>query len=237
MLQLAHFLQAGQDYEQAQYAILHELQQLKQDFAHTRLYPHLGALINLHSSLQHLVDGFEKHRAPGPIERIDLEAQRIVYGQPDPSPKDLAQIEALIHWALPHLQAAIEEGRTLFEFVDEHLHLEAVGLIPSYLEEGYLLVPDRRAGQLHVLQYSLSLFTDAQERYRSLRTTHLYQVPMMALDAAPTSVKQRLLHDHPDWPNPATYYCEAEIDFPFDPTVLPITKRKLMRLLTQQGLA
>jgi hypothetical protein len=31
-----------------------------------------------------------------------------------------------------------------------------------------------------------------------------------------------------DLPNPATYRCEVDIDFPYQDTVLPVAKRKLM---------
>ena len=32
-------------------------------------------------------------------------------------------------------------------------------------------------------------------------------------------------------PNPATFLMDTELDFPFDTTILPVAKRKLMRHL------
>lgn len=233
-LSLEQFLSAGPDFERAQYHILSGLQSARQAFSRNIIYPHLSQLVTLYGTLKTILERLDglRQALPGRLSGIDLENQAVTF---DPPPMDLGQmgfVEDLIQWALPHLQEAIEEGRTIFEFVEEHLHLQEVGLLPSYVEEGYLIVPDPHASRLHILQYNLSIFTRADERYRSLKTTHVKTLDRPGLSATPQGIKLTLLAERPDLPNPATYFVDSSLDFPYEPTLLPIAKRKLLRYLS-----
>lgn len=234
-LTLEHFLKAGADFETAQYQVLGGLQTVRHAFANNHIYPYLGGLVKLYHTLQRIVAQIDDLRdaAPAELTGIDLEAGALQYERGELSDDQVAFVEDLIRWALPHLQQAIEEGRTIYEFVEEHLELEEVGIVPSYVEEGYLFVPDRQTHSLHILQYSLSVFTDAGERYRSLKTVHVKSVFRRNITPSPQSLKLELLSEKRDLPNPATYAFESELDFPFDATMLPVAKRKLIRYLSR----
>ncbi len=234
-LTLEHFLSAGSDFETAQYQVLGGLQTARQAFANNHIYPYLGGLVKLYHTLHSIVGQIDDLRdaAPAELTGIDLEAGALQYERGDLSDDQIAFVEDLIRWALPHLQQAIEEGRTIYEFVEDNLELEEVGIVPSYVEEGYLFVPDRQTSSLHVLQYSLSVFKDAGERYRSLKTVHVKSVFRRDVTPSPQSLKLELLSEKRDLPNPATYAFESELDFPFDTTMLPVAKRKLIRYLSR----
>ena len=230
-LKMDHFTRAGHDYEGAQYRIMHELTDTRRAFARSRIYPYLGNLINVYNSLQLLTNQLTQFReaAPGEIKRIDLASGTIIRETTESMP-EMSLLEDLIAWALPHIQETIEEGRVIFEFVEENLFLSEVGLLPSYVEEGYLIVPDLQQRTQHILRYQLSLITDVNERYRSLKTTHLRTVNA-GIKASPRQLKLELIASCDDLPNPATYVCTTDLDFPFEETMLPIAKRKLMQYL------
>lgn len=236
-LPLDLFVRPDLDAEHARYQILGALQRVRRAFARTIIYPHLAELIKLHSTLRTVVERSEglRNARPGTIKRIDLENQNVVYERPDLSQDQMAQVEDRIRWALPHIQAAIEEGRTIYEFVEEHLYLEEVGIVPSYVQEGYLIVPDVEAKALHILQYQLTLFTNTEERFRSLKTTHVKTVPQPFIHRSPQSVKLELVEERRELPNPATYAFDTDLEFPYAATVLPVAKRKLMRYLYGQA--
>ena len=235
-LSLDQFLSAGPDFEGAQYRILNRLQLVRQAFSRNIIYPHLGELVNLYGTLRTIVGRLDDLREalPGRIKGIDLKSQTVQYEKPKLAPDQMGFVEDLIQWALPLIQEAIEEGRTIFEFVEDHLRLEEVGLLPAYVEEGYLLLPDLRAERLHVLQYQLSIFTRADERFRSLKTTHIKSLPQSTIVRSPRGIKLELVQERRQLPNPATYVVESAIDFPYEQTLLPIAKRKLMRHLSAQ---
>ncbi|MDX1439226.1 MAG: hypothetical protein R3284_04920, partial [Rubricoccaceae bacterium] len=140
--------------------------------------------------------------------------------------------EELAQWALPQLSTVIEEGRLLFEFVDAHAHLEAIGLLPAYLNEGYLVIPQEN-GPLLVLQYTVSALTGNDGRYRTLRTRSVDAelAPLMP----PSAWKEALADVDPDLPTPAAYHLDVDMFFPMQETLLPIAKRKLLRMLSTWG--
>lgn len=234
------FARAVDDYEGAQYRILGNIQRARKEFSNNRIYPHLGDLVSIYGTLRTILDKSDslKESLPGSIKDVDLDAGEIIYEKPDLGPDQLDAIEEVIEWALPIIKDTIDEGKTIFEFVEHHLHMEQVGIVPSYVQEGYLFVPDHESSQIHILQYCLSIFTGASERYRSLRTSHVKSVKQRPLYGSPQSLKLSLMEERKDLPNPATYAFDFELDFPYEATVLPVAKRKLMRyLFSDEGIA
>lgn len=239
-LRLNHFLTAIHDFERAQYTVMEGLTKARRAFSKNIVYPYLSSLVNLYDSLQQIVSGMDivEKGLPRRLEDIDLNSYTLKYDYQSLDGDQLAVVKELVSWTMPLLQDAIEEGRTIFEFVEENLSIGEVGLIPAYVEEGYLLIPNLKEKTLHILKYDVSLFTDAKERYRSLRTAHVKTIPSRIIKRSPHSIKLELIEENRALPNPATYMCDTEIAFPYEETVLPIAKRKLMRYLyTQGGLA
>ena len=227
------FISGEEDLELAQYRILGGLQQVRRAYAGNRVYPHLTDLMRLDQTLRGIlrqsrdIDG----AAPQRIKSVDWESKTLIY-EKKPAPEDHALIfEDLIEWALPLIEAAISEGETLCEFFDGHLNIEQVGIIPAYVDEGYLLVPDEATKMLHVIRYQVSIFTGADERYRSLKTTHVRAIPQGGVRVSPHEVKLQLVEENTDLPNPATFIFTPELEMPFDQTLLPIAKRRLLRHL------
>jgi hypothetical protein len=236
-LNLDLFAGAAYDVERTQYQVLGGLQRARKAFARNRVYPHLSRLVKLYQGLQTILDRSSSFRnaRTGEIKSINLEDRTIQYEWPEFDQDQMATIEELIRWAIPHIQETIEEGRAVYEFVEDSLELEEVGIVPSYVQEGYMLVPDRSSDQLHVLRYSLSIFTDADERYRSLKTVHCKSIEQKGVDRPPSSIKLTLVEERDDLPNPATYYFNTDVDVPYEPTMLPVVKRMLMRHLHEHG--
>lgn len=221
------FFTGVRDEEWSRYRILGGLQEVRRAFAGNRVYPHLADLIHLRAALQRLAEASEPLRPRGPLTGLDLEEGALRYDEPEAA---APPFEVLVAWAMPRIEEAIEEGRAIYDFVDERTAVEAVGIVPGYQREGYLLVPDGAA--LRVIRYGVSLFTRHDERFRSLRTASLDAAPA---DAPPHELKRLLTARHPDLPNPATYRVATDLDFPVDETMLPVAKRKLLQYLALGG--
>jgi len=228
-LRLETFLSGSSDFEARQYAILQGLKEYYQSFSNNKLYPSLSELVDLHSTLQGLAqkrDDIQSH-LPQQLTDIDLKNKQLVFEPLGMSTEDARVIE-LIVWAMPLIKKAMEEGMNIYNFVDEHITIEGIGILPMYREEGYWFVPDARAHQLHLLRYEVSLYTSAEERYRTLKTRLLESLERQAIAASPESIKLMLIEKYRDLPNPATFMCETELDFPYGETILPVAKRKFM---------
>lgn len=228
------FLSAARDAESARYRVLNALKSIRSEFSRNRIYPSLSTLIDVYGVLRKISEGGRTLRdeLPRRIVGLDLENNRLLSEPMELPNSELAAITELIEWAMPQIVTMIEEGRTIFNFVDENLSVEEVGIIPSYIEEGYILVPELERGLLHVLRYEVSIFTDANERYRNLKTSTVQTMPLSAIGRSPSSLKQELIEVYRDLPNPATYYFNTDLDFPFAETLLPVAKRKLLRQLS-----
>lgn len=221
---------AGCDYEKSQYTVLNSLRSYRTEFSHNILYPSLKELIDLSTALEQLIEqrNFFQGNLPHDVLGIDLEHQEILYAMFPSDNPDVERVMDLIVWALPQLRKVIEEGTGIYDFVDENISVTSVGVIPMYKQEGYCIVPDHKASLLHFLQYQVSLYSAGDENYRTLKTKVVESFPQLSVHQSPIALKQEFISHHNELPNPATFMCETELDFPFQETILPVVKRKLI---------
>ena len=214
---------AAADEEAARYRVLAGLQEAHHAFGRTCVYPHLADLVALRRDLAVVLDGLDRVDAarPGTAVGVDWGRGEIEFEADRPAflAADLAR------WALPLVDAAIAEGRTLYDFVNESVALAAVGLVPSYFAEGFLLLPPE-SDVVRVLRYAVSALTGPDGAYHSLRTTPL-DIELDAL-ATPRAWKDAIRSVCPDLPAPAAFRLASDVELPVAETLLPVAKRKLL---------
>lgn len=234
-LNLDLFTQVESDFEMRQYMVLAGLKSISEDFQHNRIYPHLSGLVELRSTLVDIKNRLEDLRNDFPkrIKNIDLVNKIIEHEVVFVDGSDLSKVEDLIEWALPHIEEKIEEGKALYEYVDEEIRIEEVGILPSYVDEGYFFVPDNEEAQLLLFEYEVSIFQSAQDQYRALKTGFLKALHQGRALLSPNSIKLDLIRENKKLPNPATYSFQTELAFPFNATIFPVVKRKLMQQLNK----
>jgi hypothetical protein len=234
-ISLETFFSPETDREMNQYRILGGLKELSMDLDKKKIYPSLARLIELKCSLEQIkakrnsLDG----KFPKQIKSFNIKEKKITLETPAlfNNRRNVETVFELIDWALPLIQNTIEEGIVLFDFVEKNITLEQVGILPMYKDEGYFMITDNIAAELQVHRYECSLFTSGKEKYRSLKTELLKSEKQEVLKRAPESIKHELIRERLELPNPATFICDTDLDFPFTETIFPIGKRKLMTLL------
>jgi len=231
-LSLELFTQPFDDLERRQYEICAAIDWLVAQFRRNQLYPALQELIGIYRTLERVL---QEHEQLHPSEQMQVLPAPDENRSVERSQRDvLEQLFELIRWAMPRLAEAIEEGAALFDFVEENISITSVGLLPMYTSEGYVLIPEHRTCTLHVLRYTSAQIVEHGDRYRALRTTEILSLRNRGVWEAPEAVKHRLIEQYPELPNPATFACETELDFPYAETILPVAKRKLMRALSER---
>ena len=230
-LTLDTFFSGNRDAEARQYHVLHLLKRYYDEFSHNRLYPSLSDLIDLNAALETLLQtkGDIESHLPQHLKEVDLVNRTLVYEPSKERDSNFERATELVRWALPLIKKAIDEGINIYNFTDDHIAIGEVGILPMYKEEGYCFVPDPKESLLHLLRYETSLFTSAQERFRTLKTRLLESVQQAYVKRPPESIKRELTKKYHDLPNPATYACDTDLDFPYAETILPIARRKLMQ--------
>jgi hypothetical protein len=219
------------DLEQRQYEIKAAIAAMVAPFRRNQLYPTLRELIELYRTLDHLAQQHEQLHPTDMLRALPPAALSTPEEIQSPTPNTVEDMFELIRWTLPLLRDAIEEGTALFDFVEENITLTNVGLLPMYTSEGYVLIPEHRSCTMHVLRYTTTQLIEQGDRYRSLRTNEVLCLQFRGVWSASEAIKQHLVAQYPDLPNPATFTCETELDFPYAETILPVAKRKLMQLL------
>ena len=197
ILTLDLFTQVRSDYEKRQYKVLSALKRISEDFQHNKIYPHLSHLAELHHTLGDIRKRLHDLRSEFPkrIKKIDFVNQEIEHEIVFVDGSDLQKVEELIEWALPYIKAKIEEGKTIYEFVNEKIFLEEVGIVPNYTDEGYFFVPDNEESKLLLFEYEVSIFQSAKDQYRSLKTQFLKALGQGQALMSPNSIKLDLISE------------------------------------------
>jgi hypothetical protein len=55
------------------------------------------------------------------------------------------------------------------------------------------------------------------------------------VDWHPSSVKLKLIEERKDLPNPATFFFDTDLALPYQETLLPVAKRRMMRVLAEEA--
>jgi hypothetical protein len=226
---------AAQDLEQAQYEALAALQRIHKAFTRNEVFPHLAEMIRLKRDMELFVSESDHIRdaLPRRISGVDWEEGEVRYEELEGAHLPGFVLEPLTRWLLPKIQTSINEGRTICDFVEEHADFETVGIIPQHQREGYLLIRVDGEDLFRVVRFAAWVLSGEEGWYHSLRT-HATWISPELVDGpvdSPASWKQALLDINPDLPNPATFFLNVDVAFPFEETVLPLAKRRLLRYL------
>jgi hypothetical protein len=229
-LDSAFYTDFSRDVESRQLIFMHTMKEIRSSFRKNALYPYLNQLITLHQQLSDLLsrmDAFEKEQ-PKTLVEIDLVRNELHF-EPNQVDLSMQQTAAFIRQCLPLMRTVIDEGAVIYDFVEQQVEFQPVGVVPQYRQEGYFMVPDADADDVKVYRYGLSLLTAAHDRYRSLHTRLVKTLRDAEKLIPANTIKLHLIEEHNELPNPAIYQFSSGIDFPFSATLFPVCKRLLLR--------
>lgn len=234
-LSLESFYSADRDLELNQYHILAGIKEFKNEFNKKKLYPSFTNLLNLTSQLQDIIEQKNdlEFKFAKKIKGFDFKNNKIIFESVENEQPEINCLFDLIEWTLPQLKSIIEEALVICEYVENNLKIEQVGILPIYKSEGYFIIPNNEDSLLQVHKFECSLFSSDEEKYRALRTKLLKTYDQSFLRLPLDNIKLKLIKEYRELPNPATFRCETDLDFPFIETVFPIAKRKLMSTIAQ----
>lgn len=231
-LQSSWITEGALDFEYKKYLLLAYLQHCKVQFAESRLYPPLAELVGHYRNLEDLRNDLLslQQQFPKELSGIDSAKVELTFTPTETEHSAIHTIEDIISFALPNIQQAIDEGRSIYEFVDQHIEITPVGLVPVYHQEGYVLLNVSNTSNVDVYQYKHSVLTTTGEALQSLRFEYLF-TETRSLANTVENIKSKLASTFRFLPNPATWLCLSKVNMPTVETLLPVAKRKLLRTL------
>ena len=222
------------DFEYKRYVLLAYLQHVGKNFNESKLYPflsellhHYSHLLNLKKNKQMMSDHF-----PREIDQSGLKNFTLRFKSMLEDPACLEEVNQIIEFALPLMKTHLLEGKELYDFVESQLEINPVGLLPLYRDNGYLFVRNSSEPNAFIYEYQLTLFENANEKYKGLKTSMLKEVGLSPFYTY-NNVKLELIKEKKHLPNPAAYVIESRLHFPVTETLLPVCKRLLIQYISQ----
>jgi hypothetical protein len=218
------------DFEYKKYMVLAYLQTISEHFTEQRLYPSLSDLIEHYRNLKELKENKTslynsfKVRA----QDIDLEHFKIIYEKIVSDEPLMRELESIIDFSLPQFKQQLEEGKKIYDFIEQHLLFYPIGIVPINKDFGYMMLKTPASSETKIYEYNVSIFENPNERYRGLHMAYITSYEKNILNTF-ESIKSDLLQYNKKLPNPATFVIETDLAIPFDETFLPIAKRTLLK--------
>ena len=221
------------DFEYKKYQLLAYLQETDKHFNAMKLYPVLSELIAHYHDLEELKSSKTELNGhfPKTLDSIDFQTGKLNYHSKVSEDGMMKELSMITEFALPKLVSQIEEGRPIYDFVEDQLEFEPVGIVPIYNQEGYILMTREKRLDIHAFRYKSSLLHFAGEKFRSI-SMWLVGVFQRSLVNTLEKIKLDLVREIKELPNPATWRIHSQQEFPMEETLIPISKRLLLKTVS-----
>jgi len=220
------------DYEYKKYILLAYLKQVSESFNSQKLYPFLSDLIYHY---QNLVDFSEKKQLTANhftkhLKKVDLEKFKMEYEKAIEEDDFMEEIDAILKFSIPKIKAALADGKTIYDFIEDNLNIEPIGIMPLITDFGYMILKNGNKTEHKVYEYEITIFEKYSEQYRSLKTKYITSYTKKLIHSY-ESIKINLIKQDKTMPNPATYLIHSKLQLPLRETFLPVAKRELVRYI------
>jgi hypothetical protein len=227
------FAEGRIDFELKKYTLLAYLQEITKYFNENKLYPQLADIIFHYNNIIAFRENkkYLQEHFPKKMTGVQMEKLQLLYEQMIGDDDLMQELEDIIHYSAGKMKGAIQSGTGIYEFVEDKIDINPVGLIPLDTHEGYFFLSSGNERSTGVYHYRLSIFEKHDERYRSIRTLFIDNWKR-SITSTYEHIKSELITRWKDLPNPAVYSIETILSFPVDETLLPIAKRSLVKFIS-----
>ncbi|WP_162343508.1 hypothetical protein [Cyclobacterium salsum] len=218
------------DFEYKKYMLLAYLKTVNENFQAVKLYPALTELISHHQKLSHLDQNRNqlKLALPKEMEGVDFKKMKIAYKNKMEEDDIMKELGDIIVYSLPKIKQQIEEGKTIYDFIESQLEIEPVGLTPIYQKEGYALLSYNHSREVYIYRYQINLFQNSVDRFRGIALRFIESVKR-SLTLTYERIKMDLIKKFADLPNPSTWKIHSAQRVPLEESLLPVSKRLLLK--------
>lgn len=220
----------GIDFEYKKYVLLAYLQHVSHEFDQTKVYPVLAELIEHYKLVKSFKDNKQNimNSFPQRLSSIDAEKFRLSYEQIIQDDQIMSEIGEIVDFSLPRFAHYLNEGKKIFDYVEQTLVIQPVGVVPLNTNHGYIFLRDGKNSDTKVYEYELTIYEQPDEVYRGIHTHYVDSYRQSFTNTYP-SIKNELIRQYKKLPNPAVYAIESELTLPLEETFLPIAKRMLVK--------
>lgn len=230
------FAEGRIDFELKKYTLLAYLQEVNRYFNENKLYPQLADIIFHYNNIVAFRENkkYLQEQFPKKLTGIQLEKLQLLYEQMIEDDELMQELEDIIHFSSGVIKSTIQNGTGIYEFVEGGMEISPIGLMPLDLREGYFFLGNGNNNYTRIYQYRLSIFEKHDEKYRSIKTSFV-DYRYRSISHTFEHIKSELIRHRTDLPNPAVYAIVSKHEFPVEETLLPVAKRRLVRVITEKA--
>ncbi|HSJ68005.1 MAG TPA: hypothetical protein VK921_10040 [Anditalea sp.] len=221
------------DFEYKKYLLLAYLQDVQKQFGHVKLYPTLADLIQQHQRLEsfrrehsNLRDAFPKK-----FSGADFKDAKLIYEKILEDGDLMKELESIVEFAIPQLWKQIEEGKSIYDFIEQNLEIEPVGIRPIYQREGYAFLSYDKTNDIYIYRYKVNLFENSMDSFRSILLNFVKRVRRSLVNTV-EKIKLDLSQHYQELPNPAAWRIHSKHQVPLQESLVPISKRLLLQYVS-----
>lgn len=223
------FVEGTLDFEYKKYVLLAYLQSVSKEFNKINLYPSLQELIHHYKNLAAFQESQQQllKQFPSKTTEEELKQMSLAYDPGLTGYSSLKEVEAIVEYAIPNIKRHIKEGKDIYDFIENHLAIEPIGISPLYKKEGYVLIRVNNQKEIKAFEYRIVFFENIEANYHGLSLNY---IDTFALSLVNTyeNIKKSLIKTRAKLPNPATFLIFSKEHFPLEPSLLPVAKRKFL---------
>ncbi len=227
------FMEGYIDYELQRYRLLAYLQDVRKQFHEKKLYPLLSDIVAHYNNL--LLFRANKHNLqesfPKRINGIDASRMQLIYERILTDDALMQELEEITEFAVTEMKGTISEGAGIYDAIERDMHMEPVGIVPLYKNEGYLFLRTLSHADVWIYAYTVTIFEQQDARYRGVRIAYIDNRKKTIINTY-EQLKLEIVRKIRTLPNPAVYCIEFPEELPLQETMLPIAKRSLMRIVS-----
>ncbi len=220
------------DFEYKKYILLAYLKEVDRNFTEVKLYPSLADLIRHYQKLKGLSEGKESLRDKFPKKLAGLDPYKMALKHHPLLEDDemMKELEEIISYSLPKIKHQIDQGKSIYDFIEHNLEIAPIGLSPIYQKEGYVFFSFDKRSEIYVYRYKMKLFESSIEKLRGIALSFLAKMTK-SLNNTFEQIKMELVKSYKEFPNPATWLVYSPNVIPLEESLLPVSKRLLMRVI------
>ncbi|MBA2406558.1 MAG: hypothetical protein H0V65_00990 [Chitinophagales bacterium] len=224
------------DFEYKKYLLLAYLQEVSRDFDEKKLYPVLSDLVLHYNNLITIKRNktYVSNQFPKQISKIDLEIFKVEFEKLIADEEYMEDVEAIIDYAIPAMHRQLEDGKEIYQEVEDDLKIFPVGIVSLNPEEGYMMLTKSSSKETSVYSYMITIFENANEKFRGIKTEFIGNYSR-SFSHTFEEIKFQLIKEFKNISNPATYVIESKYEYPLNETLLPVAKRSLVRYIYQSA--
>ena len=229
-IDISKITSCGSDWETNRYTFLRTLRSWQNDIRKNKLFPSIDYSWQLQNKFNDILsENIEsKYWLEKEVRGAFIEDRLVVLEKAHQISFQLDKLIDFVKWGLNENIDLLDEAEIIKQFVYENIQIVPGSHTDKYRGKGYILIPDNKLKMHKVYLYELSINWSVDEPVEYLELELLRSIPFSFVCGSTYKLMNDFIKHSQTLFDPMVYICETELDFPFNETILPIVKAKLL---------